>query len=210
MFWLIFTVALWGILHSLLASIRFKNFVRRTLGDGFMRSYRLLYNIFAVISIAPVLYLMISLPDKTLYHVPAPWSYMMLAGQALSVLFLCIAVLQTDILSFAGLRQLLEEEKTGSLVTSGLYRTVRHPLYTFSLLILWLSPLMRVNSFIVYVSLTIYILIGIMFEERKLLREFGQAYADYKFMTPMLFPRLSKIPYQRKNAAGTNDFGGSS
>jgi len=188
MFWLVITIALWGILHSLLASHAVKNFLRRTLGQGFMKFYRLLYNIFAVISIAPVLYLMVSLPDKTLYQVPAPWSYLMLAGQALSVLLLFVAVMQTDLLSFAGLRQLLEEEKSGNLVTNGLYRSIRHPLYTFSLAILWLSPSMSLNSFIVYGALTIYVLIGIIFEERKLLREFGQAYAEYKSNTPMLLP----------------------
>ena len=190
MFWLIFTVALWGIVHSLLASVGVKNFLRRILGDRFMKFYRLLYNVFAVVSIAPVLYLMISLPDKTLYQVPTPWNYFMLAGQGLSVLFLFVAVLQTDLLSFAGLRQLVQEEKAGNLVTNGLYRSVRHPLYTFSLLILWFSPSMSINSFIVYSALTIYILIGIVFEERKLLREYGQVYAEYRSSTPMLFPRL--------------------
>jgi protein-S-isoprenylcysteine O-methyltransferase Ste14 len=188
MFWLIFTIALWGVVHSLLASLGFKDFIRRALGDTFMKFYRLLYNIFAVVSIAPVLYLMVSLPDPALYQVPVPWNYWMLAGQALSVLFLFVAVMQTDLLSFAGLRQLIETEKTGSLVTSGLYRSVRHPLYTFSLLILWLSPSMSINSFIVYLALTIYVLIGIYFEERKLLREFGKEYADYKSSTPMLLP----------------------
>lgn len=190
MFWLILTIALWGIVHSLLASIRFKNFLRRTFGERFMKSYRLLYNVFAVISILPVMYLMIVLPDKTLYQVPSPWSYLMRAGQVISVLLLFVAVLQTDVLSFVGLRQLIEEEKKGDLVISGLYRFVRHPLYTFSLGILWLSPSMTVNSFIVYLALTIYILIGIIFEERKLLREFGQEYAAYKSITPMLLPGL--------------------
>jgi methanethiol S-methyltransferase len=190
MFWLIVTIALWGILHSLLASLGFKSLLRHSLGDGFMKVYRLLYNILAVVSLVPVLYLVVSLPDKTLYQVPAPWNYLMLAGQAVSTLLLFVAVMQTDILSFAGLRQLVEEEKTGSLVTSGLYRSVRHPLYTFSLLILWCSPSMSMNSFIVYAGLTIYVLIGIYFEERKLLREFGQAYAQYKSATPMLIPAL--------------------
>ena len=190
MFWLIFAVALWGMVHSLLASIGVKNFLRRLLGDRFMKFYRLLYNVFAVVSITPVVYLMISLPDETLYQIPTPWNYFMLTGQGLSVLFLFVAVLQTDLLSFAGLRQLVQEEKAGNLVTSGLYRSVRHPLYTFSLLILWLSPSMSMNSFIVYAALTVYILIGIAFEERKLLREFGQAYAEYRSSTPMLIPGL--------------------
>jgi protein-S-isoprenylcysteine O-methyltransferase Ste14 len=172
------------------ASHEFKDLLRRTLGDGFMKFYRLLYNIFAVISIAPVLYLMAVLPDKDLYQVPSPWNYLFLAGQGISALLLFVAVLQTDVFSFAGLRQLVEEEQPGKLVTGGLYRVVRHPLYTFSLLILWFAPTVSVNSFIVYASLTLYILIGIFFEERKLLREFGQAYADYKSVTPMLIPGL--------------------
>lgn len=190
MLWLILSIALWGLVHSVIASFGFKDLLRRTLGDGFMRSYRLLYNIFAVISIAPVLYLMAVLPDKGLYQVPAPWSYLMRAGQGISGLLLFVAVLQTDVFSFTGLRQLFEEEKPGKLVIGGLYRLVRHPLYTFSLAILWFSPGVSLNSFIVYLSLTLYILIGIIFEERKLLREFGQAYADYKTVTPMLIPGL--------------------
>ena len=188
MFWLVFTIALWGILHSLLASLGFKNFIRRALGARFMKLYRLLYNILAVVSAVPVLYLMVSLPDQMLYRIPAPWSYWMRAGQVLSLVFLFVAVLQTDLLSFAGWRQLVEEEKPGSLITSGLYRSVRHPLYTFSLLILWLSPSMSINTFVIYAALTIYVLMGIIFEERKLVREFGKDYADYKSGTPMLFP----------------------
>lgn len=190
MFWLIITVALWGIVHSLLASLAFKNFLRRTLGDEFMKSYRLLYNLFAVVSFLPVLYLLFVLPDQPLYQVPAPWRVLMLAGQGLSALLLFVAILQTDILSFAGLRQLVEEERSGSLVTDGLYRFVRHPLYTFTLLVLWLTPTMNVNTFIVFAALTIYILVGIIFEERKLLRVFGQEYENYRSVTPMLIPGL--------------------
>lgn len=190
MLWLILAVAIWGIVHSLLASTGIKDLFRRTLGNGFMKFYRLFYNVFAVLSILPVLYLMITLPDEPLYQVPAPFSYVMRVGQVLSVVLLFVSVLQTDILSFAGLRQLLAEEKTGRLITSGLYRFVRHPLYTFSLLILWLSPNMSVNTFVVYLALTVYILVGIYFEEQKLLREFGQEYAEYRAMTPMLIPGL--------------------
>jgi methanethiol S-methyltransferase len=193
MLWLIITIALWGLIHSLLASMSFKRLLRKTLGDGFMKFYRVLYNIFAVMSIAPILYLMVSLPNPILYQVPAPWKYLMLAGQGASVLFLLIAVLQTDLLSFAGLRQLMKAEKPGNLITGGLYRMVRHPLYTFSLLILWLSPSMTVNSFVVYIALTTYVLIGIIFEERKLLREYGNDYANYKLTTPMLLPGLKWV-----------------
>jgi len=131
---------------------------------------------------------MITLPDQDFYQIPTPWSYVLLAGQGLSVVLLFVAVLQTDVLAFVGLRQLFQEEQTGKLVTRGFYRMVRHPLYTFGLLALWLSSSVSLNAFIVYLGLTIYILVGIYFEERKLLREFGQAYADYQSVTPMLIP----------------------
>ena len=186
--WLILSVITWGLFHSLTASLWFKDLLRRTFGDGFMRFYRLLYNIFSAVSMAPVLYLMLALPDRELYRIPAPWNLFMRVGQGLAALLLLASLLQTDVLSFAGLRQLLEEERPGTLVTGGFYQLVRHPLYTFALLLLWLSPSVSLNSFIVYLSFTIYILVGIFFEERKLLREFGQAYADYKSATPMLIP----------------------
>lgn len=190
MLWLILSIVLWGFIHSLVASHGFKDSLRHRLGAGFMKFYRLLYNAFAVVTILPTLYLMVILPNRTLYQIPSPWSYLMLAGQGISALLLLIAVLQTDVFSFVGLRQLFEEEKPGKLVTSGLYRMVRHPLYTFSLAILWFSPTVSLNSFFVYVSLTVYILIGIYFEERKLLREFGQEYERYRSVTPMLIPFL--------------------
>jgi protein-S-isoprenylcysteine O-methyltransferase Ste14 len=206
MFWLIFSIALWGIVHSILASLSFKDLLRRTLGNGFMKFYRLLYNIFAVISFLPVLYLLMVLPDQILYQVPSPWSYLMIAGELMSVLLLFAAASQTDMLAFVGLRQLTEEQGKSGLVISGLYRFVRHPLYTFTLLILWLSPSVTLNTFVVFVALTIYVLIGTVFEERKLLREFGQEYASYKSVTPMLIPGLSKTPRRRGNGVGTNNF----
>jgi len=190
MFWLILVILAWGVIHSIMASLGFKDLLQRSLGDGLMRFYRLFYNAFSVLSFAPILFLMVVLPDRDLYRVSAPWSYSMLAGQGLSALLLFVAVLQTDMLSFVGIRQVFSNNINGHLVTNGFYRYIRHPLYTFGLLFLWLTPTMSVNSLVVYISLTIYILVGAYFEERKLLREYGQAYVEYRSSTPMLIPGL--------------------
>ena len=188
---LISAFAAWGIVHSLLASLALKDFFRKTFGDGFIRLYRLGYNIFSALSILPILWLMWILPNHTLYLIPAPWKYLMLAGQGVAAFLLLYGVLQTDTLSFVGLRQLVEPDgKPGTLVTSGLYRFVRHPLYSAGLLFLWLTATMTLNQLIVYICATIYIFIGAYFEERKLLREFGAAYAEYKAATPMIIPGL--------------------
>ena len=181
---------LWGLIHSIFASLSFKSSLADLLGKSLMRGYRLFYNIFSAISFLPILWLVATLPDAPLYTIPAPWSYPMLLGQGIGLVLLIVGVLQTDTLSFVGLRQLFEEEKSTSLVMVGLYRLVRHPLYTAGLLVLWLSPQVTVNSFTMYVGATIYILVGAFFEERKLLCEFGDSYKEYKSHTPMLIPWL--------------------
>jgi protein-S-isoprenylcysteine O-methyltransferase Ste14 len=114
----------------------------------------------------------------------------MFGGQVFAAIMLFVAFLQTDSLSFVGLRQLFETERSGQLVTRGLYRVVRHPLYTFGLLFIWLTSTGSQNSLTVYIGATIYTLVGAYFEERKLLREFGDAYAEYRRATPMLIPGL--------------------
>lgn len=189
-FTILFSLLLWGAVHSLLASSTFKALLADTIGKSAMRGYRLFYNGFSFLSFLPILYLVGTLPDAPLYSVSAPFSYGMILGQGIGVILLVIGVLQTDTLSFIGLSQLFTEEKPSALVTKGLYRLVRHPLYTAGLMILWLSPSVSVNSFTLYVGATIYILVGAYFEERKLLREFGPAYAEYKSKTPMLIPGL--------------------
>jgi methanethiol S-methyltransferase len=42
-------------------------------------------------------------------------------------------------------------------------------------------------------GLTLYILVGAVLEERKLLHEFGDVYARYQQETPMLLPRFSLL-----------------
>jgi protein-S-isoprenylcysteine O-methyltransferase Ste14 len=186
---LLLALAIWGVVHSFLASHLAKDLFHLKVGS--MDFYRLAYNIFAAISFLPILYLMTTLPDQMVYEIPSPWNFIMFGGQLLSAVLLLVAFLQTDSLSFVGLRQLFEKEKSGVLVVHGLYKVVRHPLYTFSLLFLWLTPSVSQNSLTVYIGSTLYILIGTYFEERKLLREFGEAYADYKKSTPMLIPGLA-------------------
>ncbi len=187
-FILLLALAIWGIVHSFLASHFAKGMI--SLKTGGADLYRLTYNVFALISFAPILYLMRTLPDQPIYQVASPWNLFMFGGQLFALLMLLIAFLQTDSLSFVGLRQLFEKETTGALVTRGMYRIVRHPLYTFGLLFIWLTSTMTQNSLTVYLGATLYILIGTYFEERKLLLDFGEAYAEYQRKTPMLIPGL--------------------
>ena len=187
---ILLAMSLWGLIHSLTASLTLKEKAAQFLGRGFMRLYRLLYNGFALATFLPVMWLAATLPNQTLYAIPAPWIYAMSAIQGGAAFMLLIAVLQTDALHFAGIKQIFVEDTKGSLVTKGLYTLVRHPIYTFSLIFLWLTPTMSANSLVLYLGMTAYFIVGALFEERKLLREFGEEYAAYQKSTPMILPWL--------------------
>ena len=187
--WVIPAAALlYGFIHSLIAANGFKHQIYRILGDGAKRYYRLFYSIFAIITLLPVMILTSFIPDETLYSIPAPLVYLTAALQIVSVGLIIYSVMQTGAFQFIGLSQAFGQDHKDTLNTAGLYRYVRHPLYTFSLVVIWLTPTMTRNFALLYAALTVYILIGAMVEERKLVQTFGPAYQEYRRKTPFLIP----------------------
>lgn len=76
------------------------------------------------------------------------------------------------------------------LVTHGVYKYVRHPSYTGSIL-LWLGFTLLLNSllgFVAMLPLVILVLIRITFEENMLINTFGQQYIEYVKRTKKLIP----------------------
>jgi len=189
---LIFAIIVWGFMHSLLASPATKARVRKWFGPGSDRWYRLAYNMFGILTFLPILGLLAMDPGKTLYVIPEPWSYLALAGQLLAIAALGIGLLQTGAWSFLGIEQLLVNSPEGEaqMVSGGLYRWVRHPLYSAGLVFIWLTPVMTVNLLVLNLGLTIYLVVGAMYEERKLVRVFGEAYIEYQVKVPMLIPGM--------------------
>lgn len=105
--WLILSILVWGMLHSLFASLPVKKRSRRLFGPGVERVYRLDYNLFAVLSLVPVLAQVGLHPGRTIYIVQLPWSVIMLAGEVLALLALVIGFSQSQPSDFLGLRQLV-------------------------------------------------------------------------------------------------------
>jgi len=73
-----------------------------------------------------------------------------------------------------------------------LYRLIRHPLMLGIIIGSWATPRMTTGHLLFAVAATAYILIGIQFEERDLVRYHGQNYIDYRRHVPMLIPFFKK------------------
>jgi protein-S-isoprenylcysteine O-methyltransferase Ste14 len=129
----------------------------------------------------------------------------LLAGHLGSVALLYAAFLQSDYLEFWGLRQLgrglgilwgrpvsprpLELFGTQRLVVGGVYRWVRHPMLVGGWLFLVTSGPSK-NNLIFAVLYASYMLVGAHFEERRLIRVFGDAYRRYRHEVGAFVPRL--------------------
>ena len=74
--------------------------------------------------------------------------------------------------------------------TPVLYKMVRHPMQLGVIVLLFATPHMTWGHLLFATAMTAYIFVGLYFEERALLRTFGQRYASYQHNVPMLFPRL--------------------
>jgi len=192
---IIIATILYAGVHSFLATLGVKARARNWFGGAVDRWYRLAYNLFAGVSFLPILWLMAVLPDQSLYTIPFPLVVVSTLGQFAGVLIILLGIWQADAWSFLGLRQFQEKQvqpQTTELSINGLYRWVRHPLYTGALLLLWLTPIMTVNILSLIIVLSIYLVVGAILEERRLTHEFGGAYAEYQKRVPMLLPRIKK------------------
>lgn len=191
----------WAVFHSWTAGARAKSTYRRRFGErAYKGTYRLIYNLVSGLTLLPVLYLLATrLPDMVVWSVPMPYRLVNYTLQLAGALGLTIALLQTDIARFLGVRQLarflrgdLDPEPPVPFVADGMYRLVRHPLYLFSMLFLWANPVMSLSSLAITIWATIYFYIGSIYEERRLLNEFGDTYRDYQARIPRINPmRLS-------------------
>ena len=182
-------LALFAVQHTVMARQGFKRALRRLLPDGAERPTFVLASSLALL----LLFWQWQPLGGVVWDVADPLGRALLVG---GFAFGWLLVLGTTFLinhfDLFGLRQAWREfrgEPQAPLpfVTPLYYRLVRHPLYVGWLFTFWSTPTMTVTHLLFAVATTAYILVGIQFEERDLMRAHPE-YAEYRRRVPMLLP----------------------
>ncbi|HEY5464220.1 MAG TPA: isoprenylcysteine carboxylmethyltransferase family protein [Hanamia sp.] len=187
-FWIIYYVV-----HSVLAATSVKVFFEKKLGRVF-RYYRLFYSIFVTVTLGWLLYFQYSF-DSPLLIKSIALKYISIILLVLPGLVIMFISIKKYFMLLSGVRSVFHPTPAAELKVNGIHRFVRHPLYSGTILFVWglffIYPFL--NNLISIILLTMYVLVGISFEEKKLINEFGEKYEEYIINVAKLIPDFKNI-----------------
>jgi protein-S-isoprenylcysteine O-methyltransferase Ste14 len=184
----------WCVIHSAMISLTIINYLQTNFGN-FYKYYRIFYNLVSLVTFIPIIHYSIDIKSILLFQ----WKGDMVIVQRTLLLIVIILFIlgarKYDMLQLLGIRQIKSEKshititEDGGINTSGILSITRHPWYLATIIFVWVyNREMYVSTLIVNGILTIYLIIGTMLEERKLIIELGDPYREYKNKVSMLFP----------------------
>lgn len=132
-----------------------------------------------------------------------PWRALLWVLFALGWVIAISATFMIDHLDFVGIRQAFAGRRGESAFQARwLYALVRHPLMLGLLVAFWATPVMTWGHALFAAASSMYIAIGIRFEERDLRAELGEPYRRYVRTTPALVPWRRPRRDDRRSAQG--------
>jgi len=182
-------------MHSLLINMSFLGCVKRV-APLIQKYYRLLYNGISLFTLVPL----VILTKKMAGDVVFQWQGF---GHLFRVVLICCSLYlfwggsrAYDFQTFLGIRQYRSGQnpllltKTGAFSEDGVFAITRHPWYLGSLFLLWSLPASYpAGIFLAVCVLSLYLIVGTILEERKIVAQYGESYLRYSERVSMLFPR---------------------
>ena len=183
--------AVFYFLHSLFASSKLKRFLKEKLASGY-KWYRLFYAALSTVLFLGIILQSLLIKPERIWQEGNLTVYL---GYMLATFGTILSVKSSKAWSlkkFLGLD--LDAQENESLVKSGLYSRIRHPLYAGLILIFTGYFLVAgTGTALVHLAcLVIYLPFGIYYEERNLIEKFGDSYKTYQMEVPPLIPIWKK------------------
>lgn len=167
--------------HSLFARTGLKRRVAAMIPP---RLERALYTLVASVLFVLVCWWWSPVPGL-LYRIPPGWTWAAHLVFAGGVIVTLVSARRLDMLDLAGVRQVLpaarrSAEPAATLLTTGMYGIVRHPIYLGWVLLMAGVAEMTMTRLVFAAVSTLYLAIAVPFEERGLIETFGPDYASYQ------------------------------
>lgn len=182
----------WGIQHSVMARDWFKEAINKAIPHHVERSTYVF-----VSSIVLALFMYFWQPiEGVIWQVDNPILQTTIWGLfALGWVVIFVSTFLTDHFDLFGLRQtwLHFVKKTYTNVTFTerlIYQWIRHPMMLGIVIAFWAAPTMTTGHLVFSVGMTLYVFIGIHFEERGLVRALGEPYIEYQKRTAKIIPKI--------------------
>jgi len=123
---------------------------------------------------------------------PIPWLVAWLVCGVIFAPGICVWVLSKREFDRSG--QNLHSKTGVTLVTSGIYASIRHPHY-LALMLVCLSIALGFKSLVALLIAIVNVIVGYWFtleEEKELIQQFGDGYREYKARVRMFIPKLRR------------------
>jgi methanethiol S-methyltransferase len=131
--------------------------------------------------------------DIQIISIQKPYRYLCYTASFLAIVGLFWAIISLKHFDPFGRKQIFNyirgsRQHEIQFTVSGPYRLTRHPFYFFILLIIWSHPTVSAERLLFNLTWTIWVVIGILLEEKDLQNDIGDEYLCYKRNVPMLIP----------------------
>lgn len=185
-------VFVWGFIHTITARPHFKAQLTKLIPMAAERStYILIAGLTSIALIAwwkNITGVIWQIDNTSIAY--ALWAFF-----AFGWAFLLASTFAINHFDLFGLRQVYLNVKNQDITPlkftkRAMYQYIRHPIQTGVLIGVWATPLMTNTKIILSIGFTVYIFVGLWFEERDLISEHGEDYIAYRKTTGKVFPKF--------------------